>query len=260
MQMSFVAKTNSALLLGGLLMAVVGPCELARAQLIGEPPLPPKHQRHQKKKRSQDFEWMWQYGPPPEGGREHEFIQDPHFRPFLQKNFTAPQSFWGLQPDNVKDARRKSLPDTIEDFLDVPGTVTADDNRYITVTGAVFHFGTSRGLLFADLDSPDPLLAFAAIDWIRDAHTTAEADAQYTLWIFTNRPPGTRDNPSALPPAFSRSLTRWMATPLAGSGIVQKIRAAILVEPDGVPHQIPVPGIGSAPVNDRRQLPRRSPS
>jgi len=260
MQMSFVAKTNSALLLGGLLMAVVGPCELARAQLIGEPPLPPKHQRHQKKKRSQDFEWMWQYGPPPEGGREHEFIQDPHFRPFLQKNFTAPQSFWGLQPDNVKDARRKSLPDTIEDFLDVPGTVTADDNRYITVTGVVFHFGTSRGLLFADLDSPDPLLAFAAIDWIRDAHTTAEADAQYTLWIFTNRPPGTRDNPSALPPAFSRSLTRWMATPLAGSGIVQKIRAAILVEPDGVPHQIPVPGIGSAPVNDRRQLPRRSPS
>lgn len=248
------------LLLAGLVLASLSACQPARAQLIGQPPLPPKRQKHQQKQRIRDFEWMWQYGPPPEGGREHEFIQDSHFRPFLQKNFTAPQSFWGLQPADVKDLRRKSLPDTIEDFLDVPGTVSADDNRYITVTGAVFHFSTSRGLLFADLDSPDPLLAFAAIDWIRDAHTTAEANAEYTLWIFTNRQPGTADAPLALPPAFSRSLVHWVATPLAGSGIVQKIRAAILVEPDGIPHQIPVPAGEPGPVDSRPQLPKRSPS
>jgi hypothetical protein len=260
MQMEVVARANSLLLLAGLLLGSVGACQPARAQLIGLPPLPTKRLKNQQKQRVHDFEWMWQYGPPPEGGREHEFIQDTHFRPFLQKNFTAPQSFWGLQPDNVKDPRRKSLPDTIEDFLDVPGNVTADDNRYITVTGAVFHFSTSRGLLFADLDSPDPLLAFAAIDWIRDGHTPSEADAQYTLWIFTNRPMGTADNPFALPPAFSRSLMRWVETPLAGSGILQKIRAAILVEPDGIPHQITVPRNGAAPVDSAPQLPRRSPS
>jgi hypothetical protein len=35
-----------------------------------------------------------------------------------------------------------------------------------------------------------------------------------------------------------------MKTPMAGSGIVQKVAAAILVDPDGTPHQIPVPTEG----------------
>lgn len=255
------AKANSKRLSAGLMLLAFTCCfKPARAQLVGEPPLPAKHQKHKQQRGAQDLEWMWQYGPPPAGGREHEFIQDPHFRRFLEQNFTAPQSFWGLQPDNVKDPRRKSLPDTIADFLDVPGTVTADENRYVTVTGAVFHFSSSRGLLFADLESPNPLLAFAAIDWIRDANTTADPNAQYTLWIFPSRLPGTGEDPLRLPPQLVRSLTRWMATPLAGSEIVQKIRAAILVGPDGVPHQIPIPSVGVEQTPTAPQLPRRSPS
>ena len=252
-------KIRTKQTLAGLLLAMSF-CGLGSAQLVGEPPLPAKHEKHKKQRHDQDLEWMWQYGPPPEGGREHEFIQDPSFRPFLERNFTAPQSFWGLQPDNVKDARRKSLPDTIEDFLDVPGTVGAEENRYITVTGAVFHFPASRGLLFADLDSPHPLLAFAAIDWIRDAHTTREPNAEYTLWIFTNQQPAAGASLETLSPPFRRSLTRWMATPLAGSGIVQKIRAAILVGGDGVPHQIPLPQGVDAQPQTGPQLPKRAPS
>ena len=252
-------NANSKLLLAGMIfLAAANVCVRARAQLVGDAPLPARQQKH--KQRSEHLEWMWQYGPPPAGGREHELIQDPHFRPFLDQNFSAPQSFWGLQPDNVKDPRRKSLPDTIEDFLDIPGTVTADDNRYITVTGAVFHFGSSRGLLFADLDSPHPLLAFAAIDWIRDGHTTAEASAQYTLWLFTNRLPGASGTPFSLPPPLLRSLTRWMSTPLPGSEVVQHIRAAILAGPDGTPHQIPIPGAVGTVSSDSPQLPRRAPS
>lgn len=254
--MAFAARRKSKRLLSGLLLAM-SLCGQGWAQLVGEAPLPPKHEKHKKQRHEQDLEWMWQYGPPPEGGREHEFIQDSNFRPFLERNFSAPQSFWGLQPGNVKDPRRKSLPDTIEDFLDVPGTVTADENRYITVTGAVFHFPSSRGLLFADLNSPHPLLAFAAIDWIRDAHTTREPNAQYTLWIFTNQPQGAGDAGGTLPPPLMHSLTRWMATPLAGSGIVQRIRAAILVGPDGVPHQISVPASAGTPAETGPQLPRR---
>lgn len=253
------AHANSKLLQTVLLaVAATVACGNLRAQLLGEAPLPRRHEKHPQ--RGKDVEWMWQYGPPPTGGREHDLIQDPHFLPFLDQNFTAPQSFWGLQVDNVKDRRRKSLADTIADFLAVPGTVTADDNRYITATGAVFHFAPSRGLLFADLDNPHPLLAFAAIDWIRDSNTTQEANAQYTLWIFINRMPVTRDAPLALPAPLVRSLTRWMATPLAGSGIVQKIRAAILVGPDGTPHQIGVPQTQSAPVSAPMPLPRRSDS
>jgi hypothetical protein len=35
-----------------------------------------------------------------------------------------------------------------------------------------------------------------------------------------------------------------MKTPMAGTGIVQKVTAAILVDADGTPHQIPVPREG----------------
>ena len=207
----------------------------ARAQLLGEPPIPPKKTKI--KHQQTDLEWMWQYTPPPAEGREHELIQDPHFEAFLQQNFKAPQSFWGLQTDK----QRKSLAETVSDFLTIPGKAIADDNRYVTVTGAVRHLPTARGLLFADLNTPNPLVVFAAIDWIRASKTTDDPGAGYTLWLFPNQAPGPPTQPAHLSPALTRSLTRWMATPLAGSGTVQHITAAILVDPDGTPHQIPVP-------------------
>jgi hypothetical protein len=197
---------------------------LAKAQLLGEPPIPPKNSKKMKRPKS-DVEWLWQYSPPPVEGREHDLIQDPHFLPFLQQNFTAPQSFWGLQAEGQR----------------IPGKVIADQNRYITATGSVFHFRSSRGLLFVDLNDPQALAVFAAIDWIRDSKTTDQPDAEYTLWIFPNRVLGTELAPHSLPPPLQRSLIRWMADPLPGSGIVEKVTAAILVDPDGTPHQIPVP-------------------
>ncbi len=237
------------LVLGAAMLALFSSCAATRAQLLGEPPLPAKVQKH--KKQNADLEWMWQYSPPPADGRENELIQDPHFRPFLEQYFKAPQSFWGPQATDPKAPVHKSLADTIYDFLAIPGRVIADDNRYLTVTGAVFHFRASRGLIFADLNSSQPLVLFAAIDWIRDARTTDQADAEYTLWLFPNRPlfekplSGSGDSASNLPQPVVRSLLRWMAQPLPGSGIVQRITAAILVDPDGTPHQIFVPTQGS---------------
>jgi hypothetical protein len=254
----FASKTSRAMLLlvGSLLCA-----GLACAQLQTEPPLPTKQKKEKKQKGGADLEWMWQYSPdPPKNpeGRENDLIQDPHYRDFLSQYFTAPQSFWGSTTLDPRDSKRKSLADTVDDFLTVPGKVLADDNRYITVTGHVFHYPPGRGLLFADLNTAHPLVAFAAIDWIRESHATTEPDAEYTLWIFTNQKPGTPQNPDNLPPPLVRSLTRWMAEPLPGSGIHQKITAAILVDPDGTPHQIPVPGGGaSTPSQEGRQLPKR---
>jgi len=239
----------------------------ARAQLQPEPPLPTKQKKEDKKKEKHgtgDLEWMWQYSPAPPAtpeGREHELIQDPHYRDFLNEYFTAPQSFWGSTTLDPRDAKRKSLADTVDDFLTVPGKVLADDNRYITVTGHVFRYPAGRGLVFADLNPSKPLVAFAAIDWIRESHPTSDPDAEYTLWIFVNQSPGTPQNPYSLPPPLVRSLTRWMAEPLPGSGIVQKITHAILVDPDGTPHQIPVPSAAakSAP-EEAAPLPKRKPS
>ena len=226
----------------------------ARAQLLGEPPIPPKNKKS--KQRGADLEWMWQYSPPPAEGRENELIQDPNFRPFLDEYFKAPQAFWGPNPTDPKAPTHKSLADTVYDFLAIPAKVAADENRYITVTGAVRRFRTSRGLVFADLNVPDPLVVFAAIDWIRDSNAVDDPNAQYTLWIFANKAPGPPTAPMSLPPPLVRSLTRWMAEPLAGNGIVQKITAAILVDPDGTPHQIAVPQ-AAAPPPEAPSLPKR---
>lgn len=229
-------KRLTALCAAMFLLSLVIPIS-APAQLLGEPPIPSKQEKKAKRRQQADLEWMWQYGPPPAEGREHELIQDSHFRPFLEEYFTAPQSFWSLQTDKA----RKSLPDTVEDFMAIPARVIADGNRYITVTGAVRRRPTSRGLIFADLNNPHPLVVFAAIDWTRDSKTTDETDAPYTLWLFTNQPPGPPTAPQSLPPSLQLSLTRWISQPLAGSGIVEKITSAILVDADGTPHQIPVP-------------------
>ncbi len=211
----------------------------AAGQLLGEPPIPAKKDGRAKggKQQRGDAEWLWQYSPPPAEGRENDLIRDPHFLPFLSEYLIAPQSFWGPQ----KDGQRKTLAQTAYDFLAVPGKVIADENRYITVTGSVFHFRSSRGLLFVDLNEVHPLVVFAAIDWIRDSKTTAEPDAEYTLWIFPDRALNVTTQDGSLPSPLRRSLTRWMVEPLPGLGLVEKITAAILVDPDGTPHQIAVP-------------------
>jgi hypothetical protein len=220
------------------LMLGYGCCVKASGQLLGEPPIPAKDDHSKKAKRQHgDAEWLWQYSPPPVDGRENDLIRDPHFLPFLAQYLTAPQSFWGPQ----KDGQRKTLAQTAYDFLAIPGKVVADENRYITATGSVSHFRSSRGLLFVDLNEAHPLVVFAAIDWIRDSKTTDQPDAQYTLWIFPDRALSVTMDAGSLPSPLRRSLTRWIVEPLPGSGIVEKITAAILVDPDGTPHQIPVP-------------------
>ena len=208
---------------------------------------------------------MFQYSPPPVDGREHELIQDPAYRPFLQRYFTAPQSFWGPQPTDPKAPVHKSLAETVDDFLTIPGQVVVDENRYITVTGAVRRLPTERGLVFVDLNAPnakrsdkDPLVLFAAIDWIRDAKVPTDPGAEYTLWIFPNQPLGPPQAPDNLPPAVLRSLSRWISEPLAGSHFVQKITHAIVVEADGTPHQIPVPAsLVPASQDEAPALPKR---
>ena len=238
----------------------------AMAQLQSETPLPTKQKKEDRKKdkhHSGDLEWMWQYSPDSQKpaqteGREHDLIQDPHYRDFLNDYFKAPQSFWGSTKLDPRNSQRKSLADTVDDFLTIPGKVLSDDNRYLTVSGHVFRYPYGRGLVFIDLNSKQPLAVFAAIDWIRDSRPAADPEAEYTLWIFPNQPAGPPQNPLALPPALVRSLTRWMAEPLAGSGMVQKITAAILVDPDGTPHQISVPSSGSkAAPEEAAPLPKR---
>jgi hypothetical protein len=182
-----------------------------------------------KKAPKENVEWLWQYGPPPVEGRETQLVLDPRFRPFLAQYLTAPQTFWGSEKTGYKP-----LAETALDFLSMPDKVLSDENRYLTITGCVFRFCPSRGMLWVDLNGPHPLVIFAAIDWIKDSKVPSEPGAEYTLWVFPNRP----IEPDHIPTAFIHSIARWTAQPSSGSTVIQQIRNAILVDPDGTPHTV----------------------
>ncbi len=189
-----------------------------------------------KKQPKENLEWLWKYSPPPADGRENELVLDPRFRPFLAQYLTAPQTFWG----NPKTGY-KPLAETALDFLSVPDKVLADDNRYVTITGCVYRFCPARGLLWVDLGSPHPLVVFAAIDWVKDNKTPDQPDAEYTMWVFANH----SIDPDHIPEALTHSIARWTAQPPSGSTVIQQITNAVLVDPDGTPHQIPPATIGA---------------
>ena len=204
----------------------------------------PQIDKKQKPQR-EDVEWIWQYTPADNNkdGRENELIQDPHFLPFLDQFLTAPQTFWG-QP---LGGRYRSLANTALDHLTVPGKVLADENRYVSITGCVVHFCPARGLLWVDLNGKQHLVVFAAIDWTKEGRPTTDPAAEYTLWLFPNEPlsiAGSAQHPAA---ALTRAIARWTAQPLAGSGIVQNITHAILVDPDGTPHEVAPSALGIQP-------------
>ena len=117
--------------------------QFATAALLATTLAPSYAKPKSDKPQREDVEWLWQYGPDDKSkdGRENDLIQDPHFRPFLDQFLTASQTFWGV-PINGK---YKTLAETAYDYLSVPGSVTAEENRYLTITGHVFRFAPARG-------------------------------------------------------------------------------------------------------------------
>jgi hypothetical protein len=210
---------------------------VASAQVLGPgaaAPTPEKPQKKEKKRRPEGVEWMWQYSPPPADGRQNELLRDDRFQPLLEEYLTAPQAFWGPE-----GAARKSLADTAYDFLSVPGQVIADQDRYLSITGCVFHFCSDRGLLWVDLNAKYPLILFAAIAWSSEGKPAADPGAAYTLWVFPDQPlTATKEAPNRLPPAFLASIARWTGKPVPGQTHLQNITAAVLVDPDGTPHKL----------------------
>jgi hypothetical protein len=50
-----------------------------------------------------------------------------------------------------------------------------------------------------------------------------------------------------VPAALTKSIARWTAQPLPGSGVVQNITPAVLVDSDGTPHEVPPASLGIHP-------------
>jgi hypothetical protein len=223
---------------------------LAPAQPPPAQPAPQGKPAKNQKSQPENVEWLWQYTPDATNkeGRENDLTTDLRFKPFLDQFLTAPQTFWGI-PINGK---QPSLAETALSYLTVPGKVLADDNRYISISGHVLHFAPARGLLWVDLNGTHHLVVFAAIDWIKEGRPTTDPAAEYTLWLFPNQPLTTAAGPGSAqaqhpPPALTKAIARWAAEPLPGSGIVQSITHAILVDPDGTSHEVAPSVLGVAP-------------
>ena len=183
--------------------------------------------------KAEDLSWLWAYASDSPGGDENRLANDVRFKPLLKRYLTAPQSFWG---------HGATLAETAGDFLSgPPGAVIRDDNRYLSADACVQHFCPDRGLLWIDLGLSQPLIVFAAVDWISDNKTVDQADAAYTMWVFSSR----TLNPKHIPPALQRSVARWTERPSSEGEPLENITRVYLVDPDGTPHPLSPTTIGA---------------
>ena len=181
----------------------------------------------------EDLSWVWSYAGAEHGGDESRLVRDARFKPMLARSLTAPQSFWG---------NGRPLAEVAEEFLSGgQGSVIADDNRYLSADACVRNFCADRGLLWMDLGLPQPLIVFAATDWISENKTVDQTDAAYTLWVFSNR----ALTIERVPPALRRSLARWTAEPLSGEQRLRNVTRVFVVDPDGTPHAVSPTTIGA---------------
>lgn len=204
-----------------------------RAQVTNPDTLGPQTPRNPARgpltKPTDSLQWLWIFAKPEPIGRATDLRLDARFHALLVNNFHRPQAFWGPEP-----GENQPLDAIIPLLLSGHGTVTAQENRYLTIDGCVPDFCAAHGLLWFDLGTPHPLVIFAAVNWSPVSHTTDEAAANYDLWLYPNRELSAED----LPFSFTESISHWDARLAAAHRIVPHVEHATLIEPDGAPYDI----------------------
>lgn len=212
-----------------LVTAAVGVrAQITSTETLG-PKTPPNPTRGPVTKPTDPLQWLWAFAKPEPIGRASDLRLDARFHALLSNNFSRPQAFWGPEA-----GENQPLDAIIPLFLSRYGTVTTQQNRYLTVDGCVPDFCAAHGLLWFDLGTSHPLVIFAAVNWSPESHTTDEAAANYNLWIYPNRELSADD----VPLAFSESLSHWDARLASAHRLVPHIEHATLVEPNGAPYAL----------------------
>jgi hypothetical protein len=211
-----------------------------RAQIASPDTLGPKTPgnpaRNPIAKTTDSLQWLWAFAKPEPIGRAADLRFDARFHALLSNDFHRSQMIWGAEP-----GQNQPLDAIIPLFLSRYGTVTTQQNRYLTVDGCVPDFCAAHGLLWFDLGTPHPLVIFAAVNWSPESHTTDEVSASYNLWLFPNRELSADD----LPLAFAESLSHWDVRLAAAHRLVPHIEHATLVEPGGEPHALTASLVGA---------------
>jgi len=213
----------AALLLFGSLGATTTRAQVTDPNKLIAPP--PRNPALHRPSSADNLQWLWPYTHPAPIGEAANLRIDARFQAFLHDSFEQAQSMWG--PPNSQEPLATIIPL----FLNQYGTVTATDNRYITVDGCVPSFCAASGLLWIDLGRPHPLAVFAAVNWDPKAHTTDQPAADYNLWLFSN----CQLDADALPLALTEAIAHWDIRLASAHRLVPHIVHALLVEPDGSP-------------------------
>jgi hypothetical protein len=171
---------------------------------------------------TQDLQWLWQFAQPAPLGNKPALLADLRFQQLLADNLTAPQAFWHTGTPLAEAAKL---------FLSGPGLIHTERNRYLEISGCVPTQCAQRGLLFADLGQPSPLVLFAALRWNEQSQTPDAPGAPFTLWLFPSR---AFDNPQQLPQPIAHALRSWLFDPASCRPL--NITSVLLVDPNGVPH------------------------
>ena len=195
--------------------------------LIAPPPPPIQFRGKHLVKPVTDLQWLWQYTAPAPGN-EGGLLIDPHFHEMLHNNLTAPQSFY----------RDGNLPlyDVAEAYFGThTNAVRSQDNRYIAFAGCVPHLCEDQGLLWIDTAVQHPTVVFAATEWTTEGAPVEDPNAAFNLWLFSSRPLDA-DHP---PTALIAAIQQWNPQ--------QHIKTALVIDPDGTPHQVNPATLGATP-------------
>jgi len=166
---------------------------------------------------SSDPHWLLQYRDIDQYHRDsaNRLKWDKRFDPFVNHYLPMKQIFW---------EKGKAIGAVASDFLGVPGSIHIEAERNYSADGCVAHACFEKGMLWVDMKTTPPIVAFSATD-IRKG----TKDNGYRLYLFISREFGAED----LPAELRKSITRWTATPLGDGKEIETITQAVIVGPDG---------------------------
>jgi hypothetical protein len=174
-----------------------------------------------------DLAWARAFASPEKKDEDHKW--DPQFRVLMRGSFTQRQSFWR------DHGKFPSVPDLVEEFLGVPGGVSLDADRYVTMDGCVPHACSARGMVWIDTrGGGKSLVIFVAPEDVSTA--ASDKRALQHLWLYASD----ELNWQKMPPEFVTSLARWYGAYQATWAKYYRMNVLMLtlVEPSGLTYDL----------------------
>ena len=167
-----------------------------------------------------DLSWLHEFVGPYSG---KDIKWDPRFQTLIRSSLHQRQSIWRDHGKLI------SLPDLVQVFIGMPGSVLVDEDRFYTIEGCVPHDCTDRGMVWIDSASTDKMavifVAMSSVNTAMDDHATP-----IHLWLFSS----TALNWQKLPPNFLLRLSQWWLETQSHSNSDFDARLAMvtIVQPD----------------------------